>query len=352
MRLGDMGGYALLEESLEIAIREGFDDHVGRAYANLIWTTLDYRQYDDEERYIEEGLKYSVSQELAGAIYYIRGERARLVVERVDWKQAESDARWVLAQPEEPEVTTMPALVTLAHLHVRRGDPEVEETLEEAWSLAEPTGELQRIAPVAAARAELAWQRDDLQGIEAAITGAYEIGLAMQQPWITAQLTFWMWRAVGTTELPSGPSTPYSDQMSGDWRAAATAWERIGCPYEQSVALMDSDDADDLLKALAILDELQAAPTASVLRRRLRQMGIKGMPRGPRKETRANSAGLTPRQVDVLELVVQGLTNTEIGDRLFVSPKTVDHHVSALLMKLNVSSRREAAVVARETGLV
>ncbi len=352
LRKGDLSGYDLLYESLDISVKEGLDDYVGRAYANLIWTDLDYRQYADAERNIEAGLRYAISRELAGAIYYIRGERARLAFERGEWAQAERDARWVLLQPEDPEITTMPALVTLAHLHVRRGDPEVDEILEEAWRFAKSSGELQRIAPVAAARAELAWLRGDEEGIGAAIEGAYEIGLAAKQPWVLDQLAFWMWRAGGSAETPSGSETPYVLQMSGDWKAAADAWERIGCPYEQAVALMDSEDPEYLLNALAILDGLEGAPGASMLRKRLRRMGVKGTPRGPRKKTRSNAAGLTPRQMDVLELVAEGLTNAEIGERLFVSPKTVDHHVSALLMKLEVSSRKDAAAVAHERGLV
>jgi DNA-binding NarL/FixJ family response regulator len=115
---------------------------------------------------------------------------------------------------------------------------------------------------------------------------------------------------------------------------------------------MDSEDPPRLLEALDILDGLEATPAAAKLRRRLRRMGIQGVPRGPRKETRSHPAGLTPRQVEVLELVASGLTNTDIAERLFVSPKTVDHHVSALLTKLGVSSRKEAAALAREQGLV
>ena len=176
-----------------------------QAYANLIWTTLDYRQYEKAERYIEEGLEYASRRELAGSLSYLTAERARMGFERGRWKQAESDARWVLCRPEESGITTLPALVALARVLVRRGDPEGERTLEEAWGLAQSTGELQRIAPVAAAMAESAWLRDDLQGIEAAIDDAYRRGQEAKQPWITDELAFWMWRAGGATEALVGP---------------------------------------------------------------------------------------------------------------------------------------------------
>jgi DNA-binding CsgD family transcriptional regulator len=200
--------------------------------------------------------------------------------------------------------------------------------------------------------AELAWLRDDQRGTESAIADAYQLGVAAQQPWITDRLAFWMWRAVGTAETPQGSETPYTQQMDGNWQEAADAWARIGCPYEQALALMDSEDPPQLLEALEILDRLGAIPAAAKLRRQLSQMGVQGVPRGPRKETRSHPAGLTPRQVDVLKLVVEGLTNSDIANRLYVSPKTVDHHVSAMLMKLDVRSRKEAVKVAKERGLV
>ncbi len=352
LRVGDTGGYALLEESLDIAIRGRFDDHAGRAYANLVWTALDYRRYDHAASYIEEGLTYARSRELAGSIYYITAERARLGFERGQWDQAERDALWVLGRPEEPGITNMPALATLARLYVRRGRADVDRTIDEAWRLVEPTGELQRIAPVAVARAELAWLRDDVPGIGSAIADAYQLALAARQPWILDEFSFWMWRAGYPIEPLHGSETPYAQQIAGNWREAAHIWARIGCAYEQAIALMDSEDPPRLLEALDIFDGLGAVPAAAKLRRRLRQMGVHGVPRGPRKATRSHPAGLTPRQVEVLELVAEGLTNAEISERLFVSPKTVDHHVSALLTKLGVSSRTEAAALAWERGLV
>jgi len=352
LRAGDPTGFALLEESLEIAVREQFDDHAGRAYANLVWVSLDYRQYEKAERYIEEGLAYARRREIAGNVYYITAERARFGFECGRWTQAERDARWVLNQPEEPGITRMPALAALARLQVRRGDPDAEATIEQALQIVEPTGELQRIAAVAIARSELAWLRGDERGIEPPIIEAHRLAMAAEQPWIKDELAFWMWRATGVVEALEGPETPYALQMSGRWREAADAWAEIGCSYEQATALTDSSDAADLLEALALLDDLGAVPASSKVRRTLRRMGVQGVPRGPRRQTRSHPAGLTPRQVEVLELVAEGLTNAEIAGRLFVSPKTVDHHVSALLTKLEVATRQEAATIAEAEGLV
>jgi DNA-binding CsgD family transcriptional regulator/tetratricopeptide (TPR) repeat protein len=352
LRVGDLDGYALLEESLAISVRERFDDHAGRAYANLTWMNLDFRDYEAAEKHIEEGLAYARKLEIGPSIYYITAERSRLMFELGRWEQAEIDAEWVLGRPEEPGITAMPALTTLARLQVRRGDPEVDTTLQEAWRMAEPTGELQRIAPVASARAELAWLRGDTQGIHTAMADAYELGLSSQQPWIMDELAFWMWRATGTADVATRSGTPYSLQIDGDWQEAAAAWERIGCPYEQAIALLDSENPPRLLEALKIFDQLGAIPAAATLRRQLRRMGVQGVPRGPRRTTQDHPAGLTQRQVDVLKLVAEDMTNAQIADRLFVSTKTVSHHVSAILMKLEVTSRGEAAAAARDRGLL
>jgi DNA-binding NarL/FixJ family response regulator len=136
--------------------------------------------------------------------------------------------------------------------------------------------------------------------------------------------------------------------LRGDWRAAAAAWERLGAPYEQALELLDSGDVDATLSAITILDKLEAAPAAHIARRRLRDLGVTRVPRGPVPSTRANPAGLTERQLDVLDLVAEGLTNGEIAARLVVSTRTVDHHVSAVLAKLGVTTRKEVARRARQ----
>jgi DNA-binding NarL/FixJ family response regulator len=90
---------------------------------------------------------------------------------------------------------------------------------------------------------------------------------------------------------------------------------------------------------------------AARLRADLVEAGVGGVPRGPTKATRENAFGLTPRQMDVLGHLAKGLTNAEIADSLFVSTRTVDHHVSAILDKMGVSSRSEAISAASDAGL-
>jgi DNA-binding NarL/FixJ family response regulator len=147
--------------------------------------------------------------------------------------------------------------------------------------------------------------------------------------------------------MPRVPEA-FAAGLRGDWRAAAAEWDRIGAPYERALELLDSGDVDATLEGIAVLDQLGAAPAAQIGRRRLRNLGVVRVPRGPTPTTRANPAGLTERQLDVLDLVAEGLTNGEIAERLVVSVRTVDHHVSAVLAKLGVTTRREAARRARE----
>ena len=135
---------------------------------------------------------------------------------------------------------------------------------------------------------------------------------------------------------------PYALAMAGDWAGAAAAWERLGFAYDQAEALSDAGDEDARLDALARYEALGALRSAAHLRRRLRAAGVKRIPRGPRAASRLGPAGLTPRETEVLELIVRGATNAEIARELVISAKTVDHHVSAVLGKLGVGSRREA----------
>lgn len=153
------------------------------------------------------------------------------------------------------------------------------------------------------------------------------------------------WAADSSTDEPT------VHLRSGDNHALGKFWATRGYPYESADALADSDDVDDVRRAFEQLTALGARPRAQMAARRLRELGARDVPRGPRASTRANAAGLTTRELEVTALLAAGLTNAAIAERLVVSQKTVDHHVSSVLTKLAVSTRRQVARAAADLGL-
>jgi DNA-binding NarL/FixJ family response regulator len=131
---------------------------------------------------------------------------------------------------------------------------------------------------------------------------------------------------------------------------AAAMWAVVGCPYERAIALTHGDEAAQL-ESLDVLEGLGASAVAAKVRMDLRAEGVT-VPRGKGRATRANAAGLTSRQAEVLSLLAEGLSNPGIADRLFLSPRTVENHVAAVISKLDVSTRDEAVAVAKSQGLL
>ncbi len=279
------------------------------------------------------------------------GWRARAEFEQGDWDNAADDAALVLRHHKLSAITKISALAILGHLRVRRGDPDAVGILTEARELATHTRELQRISPVAAACAEAAWLKGDSEQVLSEVRAVLELAKDHNDPWLHGECAFWMWRVGSGPETHDNIAAPYALQISGDWRAAAKAWRELGCPYDEAVALTYGDEQAQRA-ALEIFEGLGASPAAEKLRQALRATGVRGIPRGPRSSTKENPAGLTNRQVEVLELMAKGLANNEIGERLFISTRTVDHHVATILSKLDARTRAEAVSSALQRGLI
>jgi DNA-binding CsgD family transcriptional regulator len=299
-----------------------------------------------------EGVEYCEERGIFSHSAYIRAYYTACELDRGEWTEAARMATELLRSSEytgvQQRVTIM---ATLALVRLRRGDPGADELLDQAFALAIPTSELNRIGRVAAARAEQAWY----EGIPADVVRATAIGLAHVHghtaPWINGELLFWQSRAQPVGPITGDVAEPYRLMLSGNWRAAADAWGRIGMPYEQALALAEGSE-EALREALAILDRLGSGPLAAIVRRRLRELGVRGIPRGPNEVTRANPSGLTAKELEVLYLLTQGCTSAQLARRLHRSPKTVDHHVCSLLAKLGVHSRTEAVAVAFARGII
>ena len=350
---GDLGGRVELEQAFEVAVAAGLEDHAARALVNLAGSSVEMRDYRHARGDLDRALAFVEVHDLAGYAQHLIGYRARLRLDRGDWAGAEQDARAALTEGErqrQPGFVAVDALVALGLLQARRGDPDATGTLDEAAARASPTGELQSIGLVAAARAEDAWLHGEETRVAEEAAGGFELAVRAGHPWFAGELASWLWRAGALSEVPAVAAEPYRLLLAGDWQAAASAWRALCCPYEQAQALAHGDD-EACLEALRLLDGLGASQAAQRLRRQLRARGSLRIPRGPSRATAANPAGLTGRQLEVLGLLAAGQSNAEIAARLSLSPKTVDHHVSALLAKLGVGSRRQAAAAARRLGI-
>jgi len=344
-------GREKLERSLELAQAAGLEDHAGRAWVGLIWWAPRARDYETADRHLEAGLAYCTERGLEMWRLYLVASRARAQLDRGEWDAAVDSAEVVLRDPRSSPMPRIVALVVLGLVRARRGDPDSWPPLDEAWALAEGTSELQRIEPAAAGRAEAAWLEGAADQVMQATDAALELAVRCGAALVIGELAVWRWRAGASDPAIDGMDNVFAWQIAGEWSAAAERWTELGSPYEAALARADSGGEAPLRRALDDLQEMGARPAASLVARRLRALGVRRVPRGPRSTTRQNVANLTAREVDVLELVAAGLQNSEIAQRLFIADKTVDHHVSAILRKLDVSTRREAAMEAGRLGL-
>jgi DNA-binding CsgD family transcriptional regulator len=322
--------------------------HAARAYYDRFSIAVSRREYALADRCRNDGLHYCESHDLEGWRLDMLACSAGAKLEQGDWEACSEEVDVVLRSPGANKTARMSALTALAQIRIRRGDPDPSSPLEEAQTLADQLPHLRRRATLAVARAEGAWLADDRESVVRAILPVYELTRQTLDPRMNGELAVWLFRVNSLDARRARFAEPYAAEISGDWRSSADAWKELGCPYELATVLALYGSETDKRQALAVFENLGASPASRALRKEFRAHGIKGVPRGARATTQSNQYGLTKREAEVLSLLSQGMRNAAIARALFVSHKTVDHHVSAILGKLGVPSRGQAVLVTRE----
>ena len=342
--LDDPGAIDDLREQLREAIERGDHQTTAHLYSHLAELHFRYGEYDELADVVERGLVFTRERGFSGNLYNLEVLQASLRIRHGEWAAAERQLRRLIDSLDDPGMLYVYSVPSYGRLLARRGDPRAERLLTDCWDRARAQRHLLGIGFAGLGYVEWAWLAGRPDLVQEAADMLLD-GTPGGVPALHGELELYLRRAgIGEGGPPGFEGCPevYAAGIRGDHLAAAELWERIGDPYEQAIELSLVDDPDTALTGLRMLDELDAKPAAAMVRARLRDLGVR-VPRGARRSTRRNPAGLTDRQLDVLALLADGLTNAEIADRLVVSVRTVDHHVSDILGKLGVDSRRAAA---------
>jgi DNA-binding CsgD family transcriptional regulator/tetratricopeptide (TPR) repeat protein len=331
-----------LRHALDLALAGGHHDQAARAYTNLCALYVDQRSYAEAERYLDEGIAFCDDHDIATYAACLRGERASLLERTGRWEEAFELCQELRLQAVRSPANRLCALIRLGAIASRRADPQVWTYLDEASALADATGEPQQHTAVRVARSEAYWLADRTDDARREAEAAAD-WCASLNAWQRGTVAFWLWTTGSPRTVPGEVAQPFRLLFAGDAEAAAQEWTRLGCRYEAALALASGTDESALREALTILTALGAPPAGRIVRQRLHALGARAVPTGPRDATRAHPLGLTRREREVLDLIRAAHTNAEIANKLVISPRTVDHHVSAILGKLGVPTRADAA---------
>jgi ATP/maltotriose-dependent transcriptional regulator MalT len=343
-------GEQKLRESLRIALTHEFHEHAARAYNNLGYGLLELRRQEDAEQVLRQGIAYCDERDLHSWMNYLQSSLAAVYLDTGRWDDAVRLCTQLLHNPSQQSTVRISLQSILYTIQIRTGEASVNEDFQGAASEAMRIGELQRLATVVRALLEHKWLIGKSFGKDDIILNLFSSLVNVQNPWLLAGLSYWNWKAKGA--LPEEVKLTTSANGSGKNVAIELLHQiKSGNPYLEALWLTELDDTSQR-KGLRELMDLGAHAAARRVETEMREKGILNIPRGPRSSTVKNPAGLKKRQMDVLKLLSEGLQNKEIAGALFVSAKTIDHHISTILSKLDVHSRAKAVAKAKEMGIL
>jgi DNA-binding CsgD family transcriptional regulator/tetratricopeptide (TPR) repeat protein len=339
-------------ESLRLAQETRSDAQAGRAFANLQVLLMNERRWQDMELVTEEGLAYCEEHDIATFGYCIRAAQGDAMLARGRWDHAVALAQPLVDLQASP-VNIVGPLCVVGLARARRDQAEALVALDQAVELAERTGDLEWRLTARVPRAEAHLLAGDLPAARADLEACIGDRLSEASPELVESLLLWLRRS--GAELPvidRALAAPAELTLAGRWVEGAAAWDAQEMPYHAAWALLDSGEVDLVREAFDRFERLGTTAAARLARQELKRLGVESVPTGARAATRAHPAGLTPREQEVLALVAAGLTDEQIAGQLVLSVRTVHHHVAAVLAKLGVGSRREAADEAQRLGFV
>ena len=352
MRMNDLEGRAKLERSLELARQAHLGVDAGRAYINLGWTLWFQGRFAEALEVLARGIEYTHQLGLEAWHKCLLGNRALVELALGRWDEAATLAQTLLDGPRDQVIgPRSDALCALALVRARRGDPGAWPLLDEARQTAIAADDLDLLWPVTSARAEVLWLEGRTEAIGAETELIYDRACRLGESRIAGELACWRARAGLPVEPPDGVPDRYRLQLAGEPKLAAEVFRAEGAIYDAAIALVPSADGVALRAVLDELRALGAKSAAVIVTRRLRELGERQVRRGPRASTTENPAGLTNRELEVLPLLTEGLRNADIAQRLVLSQKTVDHHVSSIFRKLGVNRRAQAHAAAERLGI-
>lgn len=344
-------GKDLLQQSLQLALKNCYHEHVARAYTNLGSISVELKDYVFAEQILHDGIQYCEERDLDSWNAYMSSWKARLLLETGQWSAAATVAENLLRNEQQPTVVKIGVLAVMATLKMRKGDTEALSLLVEAKLRAFETMELQRIIPTMVAALEYEWISGHVIADDPSVRHTIDLIAKSDDIFESSEFAFWMNKVrhqpLAIAELYEG----YDTTNSLKTRQAAATWKKLGRPYEHALLLFEGDE-NNKREAISIIHELGATAVYEKMKQDMRGCGIKSIPRGIRKSTQLNPAQLTDREMDILPLLKEGLQNREIASRLFISAKTVDHHISSIFFKLDVNSRAKAVQEALKLEII